>query len=344
MPANAPMLRLDESPALCSTSTLRHYHAYGVSICSELPLPLPEIREDQGPSLFELEIRASNEPLFGVIPEEVTLKHNPFSGLDFGHLPDGSTYARWDDIGEALISTNGRSIACHPFPQTNSEAFYVYLLAQALSFALVKGGFEPLHATAVALDDQAIAFLGDCGFGKSTLAAAFLQAGYRLLTDDLLLLQNTTRGILAYPGPARIKLFPEIAREFLGKASSGVLLNPETQKLIIPLDYNQVCTDPALLTTTYILARGDDVAGRDIRILPVSEREAFVMLLRSAFNYVISDPDRLRRQFEAAQALIGTIIVKRLSYPRSLEHLHLVREAILSDLCAAKSESNACKS
>src|ERR1700720_695817 len=175
--------------ALQSAPEFRCYWAYGVAIRSELPLPLPEMRRPIETALFEVAIRVSHESLSGAIPEGVTLQRNSWSGFDFVQFPDGSTYVRWEDVGEVLISKNGRSIACHPFQQTDSESFHVYLLGQALSFALVKSGFEPLHATAVVVEDQAVAFLGDCGFGKSTLAAAFLQAGHRLLTDDILLLE-----------------------------------------------------------------------------------------------------------------------------------------------------------
>jgi hypothetical protein len=326
-----------------SAPEFRHYCAYGLAIRSELPLPLPKTRGPTEPGLFELEIRASDEPLSGAIPEGVKLQRNPLSGFDFGQFPDGSSYGRWDDVGEVLISKNGRSIACRPFQQTDSESFYVYLLGQALSFALVKSGFEPLHATAVVVEDQAVAFLGDCGFGKSTLAAAFLQAGHRLLTDDLLLLRTTTRGILAHPGPARIKLFPEMARKFLGEASSGVPMNPKTQKLIIPLENDWVCADAAPLAAIYVLAPPGGVTGREIRVVSISQREAFVILLGSTFNYVITDPDRLRRLLKATQALADATIVRKLSYPRSLESLHLVREAILADLCAYKSEIATCE-
>ncbi len=326
-----------------STSGFRRYSVYGVSIRSELPLRLPEMQGGMGPTLFELEIRASHESLSGAIPQAVALQRNALSGFDFANFPDGSSYVRWDDVGEVLISKDGQSIACRAFRQADSESFHVYLLGQALSFALVKNGFEPLHATAVVVEDRAVAFLGDCGFGKSTLAAFFLQEGHRLLTDDLLLLRTTTGGILAYPGPARIKLFPEMARKFIGEVSSGVPMNPKTQKLIIPLNNDWLCPDAASLAMIYVLAPPDEVAGKDIRIVSTSQREAFVMLLGSAFNYVIDDPDRLRRQFEATQAIANATVVRKLCYPRSLDFLPLVREAILSELCRDKSEIAPCQ-
>jgi hypothetical protein len=321
----------------------QYYRAYGASICSELPLALPERRGEIETALLEIDIRVSKKSLSSALPVGATLQHNSFSGFDYWQFPDGSAYVRWEDVGEVLISKDGRSIACRPFREADSESFDVYLLGQALSFALVKGGFEPVHATAVVVEDQALAFLGDCGLGKSTLAASFLQAGHRLLTDDLLLLQPTTRGILAHPGPARIKLFPGMARRLLGEGSSGVPMNPKTQKLIIRLSDECMCADAAPLAAIYVLAPPHEAAAGGIRIATVSRREAFVMLLGSVFNYVISDPERLRRQFDSMQALANTTIVRRICYPRSLEFLPLIREAILADLCAEASESAACK-
>jgi len=110
---------------------------------------------------------------------------------------------------EFLIEADGRRIWCGWLGSTSIESLQVYLLGHALSFALVKQGFEPLHATAVVIEGKAIAFLGDSGFGKSTLAAAFLDAGHTLLTDDLLLSRATPAGYDAFPGPRGLSYFPK---------------------------------------------------------------------------------------------------------------------------------------
>jgi len=324
---------------------LRTYRLYGVSISSELQLPLPEARGCIEPELCKLEIRRSSKPISEILGDEAMLQRSPFSAFHFSQMPDASSYLRWEEVGEVLISKNGESITCHPFPQTETESFHVYLLGQALSFALVKRGFEPVHASAVTVGNQSsIAFIGDCGLGKSTLAAAFLQAGHRLLTDDLLLLQTRTRAIVAFPGPARIKLFPKVARKFLADASSAVPLNPKTQKQIIFLNDSQVCSVAIPLAAIYVLASPNKAHDSGVRITSLTPREAFVRLLENTFNRVIVDPDRLRRHFDAAQALANVMSIRKLSYPRSLEHLPLVREAILSDLCVDKSEIAACTS
>lgn len=321
-----------EGSSVPRTPKVRHYYAYGVSIASELPLALAELRLPTTSALFEVEIRAFDGADVA-IPKDLKLRKNPSSELTIGRFAGGSSYVRWEGVGEAVISKNGRSIACRPFRTIESEAFQVYLLGRAFSFALVKGGFEPLHATAVTVGNRAVAFLADCGFGKSTLAAAFLQMGHRLITDDLLLLQTTAQGILAFPGPARIKLFPEMAHRFLGQDSNGVPLNPEAQKQIIPLTGSQSCIEPVPLTAIYALACPNE-ANEAIQVVSLSEREAFITLLGSTFNRVLLNADRLRTQFETSQAVANARIVKRLVYPRSLGCLPSVRQAILSDVCA----------
>src|SRR5262249_3466189 len=133
------------------------------------------------------------------------------SWYEVGRLVDGSIYARWADVGEFLVSRNGSTIGCRRFHTATEESFQVYLLGQALSFALVQSGSEPLHGTVVVIGGDAVAFLGQSGFGKSTLAASLLASGHQMLTDDLLMLQIKKGRVTAYPGPGRIKLFPNDA-------------------------------------------------------------------------------------------------------------------------------------
>lgn len=316
-------------------SAVYRYAAYGITIRSDAPLPLPQ---PAALGLLEIEIQNKNRPIDSSIWEKIRLEQNPFTAFDVGSLSDGSNYIGWRGIGDILVSPNGRFLACYPDNQSSSDSFNVYLLTQALSFALVKCGLEPLHATAVVIDNKAAIFLGDCGFGKSTLAAAFLQAGYRLLTDDLLILRKIHGTLLAYPGSPRIKLFPEMANKFLGDSVIGVPMNPHTRKLIAPLRHSQLCTDVLPVGAIYALVPPFEVQGAEVRLSSLTQRQAFLTLLASTFNRTILDPTRLRQQFERAQALANTLPVKKLSYPRSFDDLPAVLKLVVSDVCGEKCE------
>jgi hypothetical protein len=306
------------------------YGVYGIFLRSEIPLPLPEHPDS---ALAEIELRTAAAGWFADVARDAEIHEFDSSWYQYARLQDWSSYARWADVGEFLVSSDGKTIVCRQSNQASGESFRVYLLGQALSFALVKQGFEPLHATTVVVNGEAVAFLGDGGFGKSSLAACFLAAGHRILTDDLLILRETSKGILAYPGPDRIKLFPRVARKFLGEAASGVTMNPFTRKMIVPLSRRHVCMRPVPLRAIYAIAAPREVFRKQaICIEPLSPREAFFELVKNTFNYRIVDGERLERQFIATERLVGAASLQKLSYPRTLDRLTAVRDAILCDL------------
>ena len=64
----------------------------------------------------------------------------------------------------------------------------------------------------IVVNGRAVAFLGASTYGKSSLAACFIAAGHRLLTDDTLRLEERDGQWIAYPGPPRLRLLPKVAR------------------------------------------------------------------------------------------------------------------------------------
>jgi hypothetical protein len=309
----------------------RHrYCVYGVVVVSDIPLALPEYSHG---CLGYVELIDAPASVFLTALEAISFDSRSDSWYRYASLHDGSTYVRWNKVGEFLVASDGRRIACRRFEDASSESFQVYLLGQALSFALVKQGVEPLHATAVVVGDQAVAFLGNNAFGKSTLAASFVEAGHRLLTDDLLVLEERSDRVLAYPGPPRIKLFPRIASRFLGHPVDPVTLNTDTDKLILPLDERRVCAYPVALKHIYSLVIPRDACRRpDVSIETLSPREAFVESVRGTFNRRLVSPLRLERQFNVMAKLTELIPVKTLSYPRTIARLEDVRRIVLADL------------
>lgn len=182
------------------------YFVYGMSLHSGIPLVLPE--HGYG-GLGQIELRAAPASCFSEAVRSLRAQPPSDSFYQFAGTRDGSSYVRWEGVGEFLISPDGGRIASRQFDAADAESFQVYLLGQALSFALVKKGFEPLHATTVVVNGEAVVLLGNSGFGKSSLAACFLAAGHRVLTDDLLVLQSAGNGFRAHPGPPRIRTFPQ---------------------------------------------------------------------------------------------------------------------------------------
>ncbi|MBI4638603.1 MAG: hypothetical protein HY727_19875 [Candidatus Rokubacteria bacterium] len=308
------------------------YEVYGLRFRSSIPLA----------SLRATERRYADAALLHGSPARFArvwsrLAPGAESGQWFHHalLPDGARYLRWSGLAEFLVGAGGRTVHCHPLAEAAfPTAFETYLLGQVLSFVLIARGIEPLHATTVVVGDEAIAFVGDCGYGKSTLGAAFLQAGDRLLTDDLLVVKREKGRFLASPGPPRVKLFPETAAALLGNGVRGEPMNALTPKLVIPLAPEARAPRAVPLRAIYVLTPPSRRPLQRIVIRPLPPRRAFVELTRNTFNAIVSDPRRLARQFDVAARLSAAIPVRALGMPRGLERLSEVRETILSDLVA----------
>lgn len=309
----------------------RSYCLYGVRIKSFVPLPGTEFG-----SSTEVGIELFRGPvsLFSRVQCETAIGAEKTDWFTHARLSDGSDYLQWSGLFEFLVSPDGRQIACVELDGVSPESLQTYLIGQVLSFALLKHGIEPLHSTTVVIDDEAVAFVGDCGYGKSSLGAAFLQMGYPLLTDDLLVLKKEGDRFVAYPGPPRIKLFPEIAKILLREQLNGSPMNNQTSKLVIPLDEKKAVSPESAfpLKAMYILTPPGKSRSSRISIRPLSPRSAFVEVIKNTFNAVIADPDRLERQFVLASRLVQCVPLKSLSYPRTLTRLSAVREAVRSDL------------
>ena len=311
----------------------RSYRVYGLSLKSHLPLSCLSGTDS---ALAEVELLDGSDALFAQACREASAKPHPTAWFSHRRLRDGSDYLRWRGLFEFLVSADGRRIACRPSNGISRETFQTYLVSQALSFALLKQGIEPLHATVVVWNGRAVAFLGDCGYGKSSLGAAFLCAGHRVLTDDLLVVRERAepgQGFLAYPGPPRIKLYPKMTASLFRHQFASVPLNPRTRKQVIPLNALQSSQAPVPLRAIFVLRPPSRRRQSDrVTIRRLSQRRAMLQLITNTFNHMVEDPDRLSRQFIQAGRLSRTVPVKSLSYPRDLSRLPAVLEAIQSDL------------
>ncbi len=283
--------------------------------------------------MADLELLEGPASLFAEAQAEAGIRPAKGSWFQFATLRGGAFYLLWPRLFEFVISADGRRIYCRQQGNSAWESFHSYLFPQVLSYALLRQGIESLHCTVLRLEQGAVGLIAPCGHGKSTLAAAFLKAGYPLLTDDLLVLKEEGGEFLAYPSFPRIKLFPRVARSLLGEGISGIPMNPHTRKLIIPLGPELSHPHPVPLKAIFVL-RGKPAKspGRKVSIRTLGPRRAFLELVGNTFNTVVKEPPRIRRQFHQAARLTAAVPVKSLTYPRSLARLPEVVEAVCAHL------------
>jgi hypothetical protein len=310
------------------TNRLRSYFLYGLRLRSVWPLPAPE-----SPARGCAEVVMAQAParLFEAARREARALPRGDDWWVHARRADGSDYLLWDGLFEFLVSPDGRRIVGRPMSRFSPAVFFSYLLGQVLSFSLLKLGLEPMHATVIVIDGRAVSLTGFSGHGKSVLAAAFLKAGHSLLTDDLLTLRPAGPGFAAYPGLPRVKLYSRDARRIFGRGIKGFRAAALTPKWIVRLGGDLSSGRTAPLGAFYVLRPPSrSLKKTTIRRLP--PRRAFVEILRGTFNKRVTEPERLKRQFETAFRLASSVPVMALSYPQGFTRLGGVVEAVRADL------------
>lgn len=169
--------------------------AYGVGIDSDIPLGLAEATRAPG-----VTIREMNAP---VDWDRVTWwnddSDDPWTGGRIG----AELFLHFEDIADLVVSDDGSAISWYSYEGRTTTLVHL-LLDHALPNALMRQGRLVLHASCtVAPNGRCVALLGESGWGKSTLAAALLEQGYRFLSDDCAVIDPGNGGpwvAAGYPG------------------------------------------------------------------------------------------------------------------------------------------------
>ena len=126
----------------------------------------------------------------------------------------------YSDGTRFVVDRNGAQIWA-TWPDTSTlEDLSTYLLGPVMGFVLRLRGATCLHASAIVVDNQAIALVGVAGAGKSTTAAAFAERGYAVLSDDIVAMWAEEGTFLVQPGYPRLRLWPASVDALFGEVST----------------------------------------------------------------------------------------------------------------------------
>jgi hypothetical protein len=252
--------------------------------------------------------------------------------LSFGR--QGSHYLlRFPDLADFRIAAGEEEVCCYRSPGIPLETIRHLFLDQVLPLILSQRGKLVLHASAVAVADGAIAFVGKTGLGKSTLAASFLKAGFPLLTDDCLLLEEREGRLLVQPSYPGLRLWDDVL-DALPEPLAGlapVAHYTDKKRLVLNNRQPRFITGQPLLRSVYFLAASEEAGARlELAITPLHPRVAFMELLSHAYKLDIRDQAMLRKEFDILGRIVALPLFYRLAFPRDLSLLSTVQQAILS--------------
>ncbi len=327
------------------------YRLYGLTLASDFPFTYHLTRAD-GPRADDSRADTPSDLRFSCLPESpdpafwdraerlyaAESRNGEHSGL---YRCGEREVLRFAGIADFYLRPD--EIICHLRDPAYAYGVEVWLLGTVCAYWLERRGWPAIHASAVVVEGRAAAFLAQNRGGKSSLAAALMQAGCPLLTDDILPLELRGQVPTGRPGYAQMRFWPDQAEHFaehvgeLGHVDDLGRVVPHLDKRRVPVGpggMGTFCDAAQPLACFYLpLRRAADDPSTEIRIEPAAPMDGLKELVRHSFlpNLVEAaglQPQRLKLLAHVAQRAP----LRRLSYPSGVEHLPRVRQAILDDL------------
>ena len=169
------------------------YRIYGTTLCSEIEYPhlVPTNVQDadiyikKGRSLLSL---IENETTYYVSP--ITKSHILFC----------------NQVGIFQI-TDGTTITICPKEGISMDQLTPFVFGYSIAMLFWQRNQLAIHCSTVECDGKALIIAGDSGSGKSTLTTKLLENGFRLMTDDVAIVDISSEGdIIVYPAFPQQKL------------------------------------------------------------------------------------------------------------------------------------------
>jgi len=237
---------------------------------------------------------------------------------------------RFPGLADFSVSGSTLAVACQPAPGVARDTCDHLYLNQVLPLVLSKQGKLVFHASAVEFEGGALAFLGESGRGKSTLAASFATSGSRFLTDDGLVVEPDNKGFCILPSHPSLRLWRD---------SREALIAPDA-RIAPPLSYTDktrflagvrlaFCPQARPLRHAFFLGGGSAAA---VAFEPLSAAQALVEWAKHSFLFDPKEKPALASHFNRVATLAGRVRCFRLDYPRRFEELPHLRQAIVQQL------------
>jgi hypothetical protein len=252
--------------------------------------------------------------------------------LRIWRLAEGAFYyLRYLD-GTEFVMDRSASQVWAAWPDTATiEDTAPYLLGPVLGIVLRLRGVTCLHASAVAVDGQAIVLMGDAGVGKSSTAAAFARLGYPVLSDDIVALTESAHAFLAQPGYPRLCLWPQSVAALYGTPDALPCIAPPWEKRYLDLtqDGYRFQREPLPVGAIYVLGeRSTDPVAPSCRAM--GGQEGLMALVGNTYANRLPDPAMRAREFQTLGRLVEQVPLRHVTphedFPRLLDLCRAVVE------------------
>lgn len=239
----------------------------------------------------------------------------------------------FSDGVQFLVDRAGTALSMTAPANTTIEDAASYLVGPIMAFVLSLRNVTCLHASAIAIENQAIALLGSSGAGKSTTAAMFARLGFPVLSDDVVPLRDRHDHFLAQPGYPCLRLWPSSVDALFGSPEALPCLTPTWEKRGLDLttgDY-RFHTQESPLKAIYIL---DERCDRAPVVENISVREGLLALVANSYTAHVINPQQRALEFQVLSRVAKHVPLRRVKAHTDPARLPELCAAIVEDFYA----------
>lgn len=284
---------------------MNRYDLFGMTFESPAPIPGLVVAETRAPP-HEPPIRI----VFGTVPPRIEEPEYADASVQVS----GSQYLfSYPGVLRLLVDEDQR-IVVEPEPGGDPGLLWATILGIGGGAVGFRRGHISLHAGSVLAGGGCVAFAGQSGAGKSTLAAALVQRGYPLFTDDHSLVRFGPDGALVVShGPPDLRLLEDAVAALGWSGVTPFATLPASGKTVFRPSVPSPAT--AVLRRIYVLGFEGEGAGAGLhRLEGVAALQALIGCLRLRPGLLGVGP--VQRTFERLGAIAERVEMFRFIRPR----------------------------
>jgi hypothetical protein len=313
------------------------HEVYGLRLAANVAVPGLCPRRDS--EVFDVRVWLKDWTTFpSALPRSIDTFHSSSAEADdpnlrVGVLPGGDYVGFfYGDGARFVVARSGREVwADWPENYTLEDAC-TYLIGPVMGYVLRLRGVVSLHASAVAIDKQAIALVGVPGAGKSTTAAAFAHRGFSVIADDVVALVEDGRNVQVQLGYPRVNLWSDSVRALFGSDEALPRITPTWEKRYLALGDNgfRFASGPLPLGAIYVLGPRESALSAPV-IDDVAGSNALRELVTNTYVNYLLDRDMRSLEFDVLTRLVVRIPVRRVRPRAECSAVFDLAEAIAND-------------
>jgi hypothetical protein len=231
------------------------------------------------------------------------------------HLQNGERWLHVINLASFKFDLDQNEVIAIPASDVPDELVEDEFQRTVWPTALQLQGWEVLHGSAIQTARGIIAFCALSETGKSTIAYALSERGHSLFADDAVLLNFSSKDIIASTMPFQVRLRPASASYFGHAASESDTLFGRVRR------EGKTNYEQSQLKAICLLEKLPESSQETLSISQVSATEALPELLKHAIYFSSQDKERKREMMGHYLSLATQVPIFRASFRHGFDKL-----------------------